>query len=458
MLLRIGCLLTCVVGFSCTEPLDDEELVAEVTRPAVAQAHGMTSTAETIYYWNDVLLEAFRRQGGAPTTLSHAAAMVHTGRFDVLASVWLVKGEPLFYDAYSGIVSVDPIVDDDLAVGLAARDLLVAAFPAHQSFIQQRFVQRHGSASQPEAQQLAAAVVAAIDRSSDYSLPGPPYVLGGVPGAWRPTGNGCNAASDAVTPNWGAISPFTMPSSSAFRQPPPGGHTTYAGLLASSLYAGQFNEVKELGRSNSTTRTAAQTQIAWFWANDLDGTYKPPGQLLEHTRIVVEPLLEEPVKVSRVFALVSLAMADAGIAAWDEKYLTSIDLWRPQSAIREAHTDNNPATVQDLNWQPLSANRTGVHFSPCFPAWVSGHATFAAAWAGIMRSQFGDARRFTATTEDPHALGVVRTFTSFTAAAAENARSRIYLGVHYQFDADDGLRTGYAIADYARQNYLLPYF
>jgi len=247
-----------------------------------------------------------------------------------------------------------------------------------------------------------------------------------------------------VDPHWGLVRPFVMSSTTQARQPLPGGYATYSALLASSLYASQFNDVKSLGRANSTTRTADQTQTAFYWANDANGTYKPPGQLLDHTRVVAQSRITTTVPLARLFAQVSLAMGDAAIAAWDQKYLTTIDLWRPITAIQQADTDNNPATDPETTWVPLGN-------TPCFPAWVSGHATFAAAWAGVMRNQFGDALSYTAGTDDPNAVGMTRTFTSFTQAATENARSRIYLGVHYQFDADDGMATGTSIANLAVQ-------
>jgi PAP2 superfamily len=295
------------------------------------------------------------------------------------------------------------------------------------------------------ASQLADTVVNAMKaaRADDGADDPAGYIPDNVPGAWRPT-DGCTA----VTPVWGNVRPFAMTSGSQFRRPPPA--VDYPTLLASSTYASQLAEVRNLGRDDPSTRTADQTQAAWFWANDLDGTYKPPGQLLAHTRIVAEAQLTDGLQTARLFALVSLAMADAGIAAWDMKYLTSFDLWRPETAIQLAPV--NP----DQTWEPLSADRNGVSFSPCFPAWVSGHATFGAAWAGIMRSELGDNITFIATTEDPHAVGVTRTFNSFTTAATENARSRIYLGVHYQFDADDGTATGYNIANHIYNNYLRP--
>ncbi|MEU7281424.1 phosphatase PAP2 family protein [Streptomyces sp. NPDC045431] len=109
------------------------------------------------------------------------------------------------------------------------------------------------------------------------------------------------------------------------------------------------------------------------------------------------------------------------------------------SAIRDGGVD--PA------WKPLSANRAGVNTTPCFPAWASGHAAFAGAWAGIMQRFFdGDGVSFSLTTEDPHAPVRTRSYTGFSQAARENADSRVYLGVHYPWDATDGLKLGEDVA------------
>src|SRR5262249_61118790 len=106
-------------------------------------------------------------------------------------------------------------------------------------------------------------------RNNDGSNNNTPYTPGTEPGAWRPTGsNGCNP----VTPNWGLVRPFALTSGSQFLPPRPGGFSTYPDLLQSSLYATQVNEVKQLGRFDSATRTPEQTTIALFWSNDVDGT------------------------------------------------------------------------------------------------------------------------------------------------------------------------------------------
>jgi membrane-associated phospholipid phosphatase len=376
---------------------------------------------------------------------------MHAAVYDTINSAWWTKRNATGtgFRNYLTLWLVDPAVDDDLAAGLTARDLLLDLFPAHSALINQTFTARHGAGTpQAAARRLADLVVNGYrsNRANDGSTPNPGYTPDGVPGAWRPTGHLCPAALD---PHWGGVKPFALTSGSQFRRPLPGGYTTYSALLNSSLYASNVAEVRSLGRSNSTTRTPAQTTIAWFWANDLDGTYKPPGQLLDHTRTVVQPRITDPVRVSRAFALVAMALADAGIAAWDQKYRTTIDLWRPETAIQQHATNPDPS------WRPLSADRNNVSFSPCFPAWVSGHATFAGAWGAVMKRVVGDVVSFAVGTEDPHLpAGTFKAYTSINQAAVENARSRIYLGVHYQFDADDGLASGNSVGQFVYTNKL----
>jgi hypothetical protein len=427
--------------------------------PAAAQTGG--ASASTIHYWNDTLLELYRRQGGGPGPLARAAALMHTGIFNALNTAdWSQRGwSGQGFDWYGARPAPQGnYVNEDAAAGLVARELLMQAFPAHQPYIRQRFEARNGAAPPNDAVDLANRTVAEIRRlrNGDGWDNLTPYPFESTVGAWQLTGQGCdNATTSPVNPTWGLVRPFTMSSPTQFRQSHPGGFTNHPALLASGLYATQLNEVKSLGRFDSTTRTAQQTQIAWFWANDLDGTYKPPGQLLTHTRIVAQQRgVTDPTRLARLFSHVSMALADAGIAAWDMKYRTWMDLWRPQTAIQQAASDGNPNTDPDAGWLPLSATQSNQRFSPCFPAWVSGHATFAAAWAGVLRTEFGDSANVTLTTEDPHAQGVTRTFATFTQAAVENAESRIHLGVHYRFDADAGLAAGFAIGAQARNTTL----
>jgi hypothetical protein len=409
---------------------------------------------DSVTHWNSVLLKVVRDVGGAPGPIARGGAMMHGAIHDAVNSI-APTHEPCIRT-----IDANPDASIDAAVAHAAHDALAAAFPDTRiDLIAERtnaLAGLPGTAAQLAAGKAAgkaAALAMVAERENDGADAVAPYVAGNRPGDWRPTSSG-----PAAGPHWPEVRPFAMEYGSQFRPPRPGGFESKAEMLRSPEYAAQYNEVKNLGAKNSP-RTTDQTNIALFWANDLDGTYKPPGQLFEITRIVSEQRGLSVLENARLFALVALAMADAAVVAWDAKYARNIDLWRPESAIRDAMLDPNPATQPDSGWVPLSQDRLGVPFSPPFPAYVSGHATFGAAHAGIMRRYFGtDNVTFTATTEDPHPLvqGHTRTFNSFTAAALENARSRVYLGVHFQWDGDHGFHSGNALAEYVYATKLRP--
>ncbi|QLQ38929.1 vanadium-dependent haloperoxidase [Micromonospora robiginosa] len=418
-----------------------------VQSPAAAVSPGFDHTI----YWNDVLLKTYRAVGGPPTVLARAGAMMHLAMWDATASLSGTQS------AYLGKVSRLPnwSYDLDMNVDAAAVKVLRAVFPTRDFTADYQGARVFPPIGEPGPEGWSTSVGDGTAqnminaRANDGSGNNTAYTPTIAAGQWRPTEAGTVAAS----PNWGRVTPFALTSSSQFRPSLPGGFTTITSMLTSSTYATQVNEVRNYGGSTSTLRTADQTQAAFFWANDLNGTYKPPGQLFEHTQIIAKA--KGTAATSRLFALVAMAMADASIAAWDAKYETTIDLWRPDTAIEEPQSDGNAATTPNKAWEPLSTAADGTHFSPNFPAYISGHATFAGAWAGVMKRFYGtDAVTFTATTEDPKASGVQRTFTSFSAAANENALSRLWLGVHYRWDADAGLATGDAVANRVFSNYL----
>lgn len=93
----------------------------------------------------------------------------------------------------------------------------------------------------------------------------------------------------------------------------------------------------------------------------------------------------------------------------------------------------------NATWEPLGADRSGAPFTPCFPAWTSGHANFTAAWATAMKHFFGrDDVSFTAHSEDPHTIKAYRRMDSFSQVAQEGEFSRLWLGVRFRWDAEGG--------------------
>ncbi|BEL05510.1 hypothetical protein Q0Z83_037010 [Actinoplanes sichuanensis] len=435
--------------------------LAVTARPAQAAPVG-----DHVIFWNNVLLKTYRTAGGAPGPLARSGAMVHNAMFNAVNTINCHKTGT--YDDFNCLAidytGFNPITnwanpDVETAIDYAAYTVLTSLYPnigfsgdlaAAQDGIAVDAAQQQGRSVGAKAGQN---MISNRDPLADQSGLTTAYTLVNEPGYWRPTGSG-----NAVTPNWGKVTPFSRYGEaykSSFRPTPPGGYATMSSLLASGAYATQVNVVKSLGRATGSSRTADQTQAAWFWANDLDGTYKLPGQHFAHTQVVSAGRGLDQMANLRLFALVSAAMADAAVVASDANYQTPIDLWRPESAIQLAGTDNNAATTADATWKPLSADRNGVGFSPASPSWVSGHATVGSAWAETMKRYFGtDEITFTGGTDDPHAVGVTRTFTTLSAAAMENARSRIYLGVHYSWDVTQGYTAGTKVGTYVSNKLL----
>jgi PAP2 superfamily len=411
---------------------------------------------DAVIEWNNVYLEAIRRKGGAPCPIARAGAMMHAAMYDAVNSI------DNTHQPYLSKIPAPLSSSAEAAAAQAAYVILSHIYPEQRAMFDLNLEDSLNRISAEDSIQnvqsgqqvgIATAYAMIAQRTYDGSENNTPYTPGNNAGDWRPTGSG-----DAVTPNWFQVHPFTMTSGSQFRPSRPAGYATKKQLLSSPEYAAQFNEVQQLGSKDSAQRTDEQRQIAFFWANDLDGTYKPPGHLFRMTQIVSQQRQLSLAENARLFALVGLALGDAGILAWDAKYATDLDLWRPETAVRLANTDGNPATVKDEAWEPLSVMRDGTtRFSPPFPAYVSGHATFGATHAGIMRNFFGtDNVTFKLDTEDPSVPGVQRSFNSFSSAALENGRSRVYLGVHFQWDADAAYVSGTHLADYVFANFLQP--
>ncbi|MFH9299042.1 DNRLRE domain-containing protein [Streptomyces sp. NPDC017520] len=452
------------IGIRATDEADTKAYKIFASGDAPSNGPSMLVTYEVpadpvqdhVTYWNDVLQATYRQIGGAPGPLARAGAMMHGAIYDAANSAQCAQGSTkCLGDAYLvKVASSGELPDINSAIDHAAFDVLRSVYPQRnfdedlakaRATIPAGVTGAQRAAGTSVGQQAAAAMIQ--DRQSDGATSNTSYTPSTAPGQWRPTGSG-----NAETPGWGLLKPFGMASGSQFR---PKSLATLAGsseVLRSAEYAKQVNQVKSLGKSDSTQRTADQTQAALFWANDLDGTYKPPGQLFEFTQTVSRDRGLSVTANAKLFALTAFAMADASIVAWDAKYRTDLDLWRPESAIR-LDGDGNAATTVDPNWQPLSQNHQGNHFSPAFPAYVSGHATFGGAWAKAMEQWFAtDDITFTGTTNDPHATGVTRTFSSFSAAANENAVARVWLGVHYDWDGTEGVTSGADAAAYVAAN------
>src|SRR5262249_34768826 len=159
---------------------------------------------------------------------------------------------------------------------------------------------------------------------------------------------------------------------------------------------------------------------AMFWGYDRPGMGAPPSLYNQIVQVIAAQEHNNLVQDARLFFLVNIAQADAGISAWDCKYVD--DFLPPITAIRPAGEDGNPNTAADPTCAAIGSPGGGKvpNSTPPFPAYVSGHATFGGAVFEVLKNFYGtDQMNFTIGSDE--LPGVMRSFTSFSQAAAENA-------------------------------------
>jgi hypothetical protein len=227
-----------------------------------------------------------------------------------------------------------------------------------------------------------------------------------------------------------------LTSGSQFRPPAPPS-------LKSFAWAADFNLVKAIGSANSRVRTPKQTETAKFWGYG-PGSSTPPGHWNQVAQAVLRSRTTSIEENSRLFALLNIAMADAGIVSWDCKYV--FNFWRPIAAIREAATDGNSLTTADPNWTPLLE-------TPPFPEYTSGHSTFSAA-AAVALAHFFKTDRMPFTVGSDDLPTVQRSYERFSEAAIESGLSRIYGGIHFMAANIYGLSTGTSVGLYVSSHVL----
>lgn len=393
------------------------------------------SGPDVVLFWNEVLLQAVRADRTPPPLAARNMAMVHAAIYDSVNAIARTH-RPYYVEA-----APRPGASLELSASIATHRILVELYPRQVPFFDAALddccADLRDAAVRNDGVLLGQYVAEKILdwRRYDGASVQTAYSSGTAPGLWQPTPPGFRPA---LLPQWPRLKCFAMKSGSQFRPPAAPG-------LTSTSYTINFNEVKALGSAWNSARTPEQTEIAWFWA-DGDGTVTPPGHWNRVAQTVARERRTSPAENARLFAMLNIALADAGIASWDCKFAYSY--WRPVQAIRQAGADGNPETIPDPSWTPLLT-------TPPFPSYTSGHSTFSGAAAAALSTYFGtDDIRFASTSES--APGVTRYFPSFSAAAAEAGRSRIYGGIHWEFDNTEGLACGRDVGLYVGRHFLQP--
>ena len=259
---------------------------------------------------------------------------------------------------------------------------------------------------------------------------------------WQPTPP---AYMDGIEPHWNKIRPFVIDSANQFKPEPPPPFSMEEG---SEFY----KEVKEVyDVSNEITAKGDESEeiaIAQFWdcnpyvsvtrGHLMFATKKitPGAHWIGIAKIAARKSGSYFYKTAMTYTQTSIAIADAFISCWDEKYRSN--LIRPETLINE-HFDDS--------WQPVLQ-------TPPFPEYTSGHSVVSGAAATALTDIYGDNFAFDDDTELPYGLPV-RSFTSFNQAADEAAISRMYGGIHYRAAVEIGVKQGRDLGRFVVENLTL---
>jgi hypothetical protein len=250
-------------------------------------------------------------------------------------------------------------------------------------------------------------------------------------GRWVPTPP---AYSQAMEPHWCDIRPLLLDSAAQFDAPPP---PKYDMTDSTSEYCRQVMEVKRIGDS----LTDEQKHIAEFFDDNpfnlhvtghvmyATKKFSPPGHWMNIVGIAAEKSGADFSTTVASYTATSIALFDGFISCWKTKYKSNS--MRPETVINK---------YVDPNWRPFIQ-------TPPFPSYISGHSVISAASAEVMTHFFGDNFAYTDTSELE--FGVPnRSFKSFRHAADEASWSRLYGGIHYRADLEQGALVGQKIGDY----------
>jgi len=432
---------------------------------------------DQVLSWINCALEAIQSAGSngkpgvPPTTGSRLMAMLSTAMLDTRAAF---GDQVAFYKIDQNAPAAASV--DAALIGAAYR-ILSLELPGEQEILQKHYKSSLAnltgtSQSIHSGLALGSGIADQIRslRSNDGSTNNTPYQppTNSLPGyVWMPAATGPTAGA-ALGPNWGTVKPWGLDSEVTHRTNGLQGRPD----VNLDLYARDLAEVRLYGGLTNTAtttsrRNADQTDIALFWAYDRPDTYRPYGQLFDIATEIATNQATTPANNARLFANLSVAMADAVTVAWKEKYDNVQP--RPWDVITGGFSDEDGSdlTVRDKEWKSLLSSINGVQ-SPPFPDFISGHSVMGGVFASVMTHFFGDKLVWSTTSQDlpgksrsfdgriaNGSLGDISSVTSsslwkdnsFFEAGLENAIGRVYGGVHVREACEDSFLLGVAIGN-----------
>lgn len=343
------------------------------------------------------------------------------------------------YKPYLGTITAPHNASAEAAAVAAAYGVLSNYFPASLSTLNAAYAGSLAAIPDGPAktagiatgQAAAAAMIAA--RANDGSSPLEFFLpTSSNPGVWQLTPS-CTAAGGLFF-NWQNVTPFGVRSASQFFLVPPPS-------LKSGRYTRAYDEVKEVGDVNSTERPQDRTDVAVFYAEEV-----PVAIFNDAARQITTAKPRSLSENARDFALINMAISDAAVATFYNKYL--YNFWRPETAIHDAGDDGNDKTTPDPNFKPLIT-------TPCFPSYPSAHGTLSNAAREVMEKIYGDGP-FSITLSTPALPGVTLHYSRLEEITDDISDARVYGGIHFRTDQDAGALLGIRIGDYIYNHKLRP--
>jgi len=370
---------------------------------------------------------------------------MHIAMFDAINSI------EERYTPYLGQVRASHGASAEAAAAAAARDVLVAIYPAQQAAFDALLASQLAGMPPGQARQGIAIGHASAKAVLDWrqndgwpatqaaaTTPDMTFVLPPFPGLWQPTPPANSLATFTFYRN---VRPFAMLTSTEFLPPPPP-------TLTSARYAADFNEVKVLGSVNSVVRTPEET----LWAQVHAGVNTQIGFFHVWNRVAGDVAQRSGLSLidtARTFVLLTVALHDGLQTSFTSKF--TYGLWRPVTAIRRADEDLNPATDQDAGWTPLLP-------TPTYPSYAGNAACLSAASARALQIALDrDDIPFTVTYPRTGSLPTeTRDYTGFSDLARQEARSRVLGGLHFTFDNDASRAYCVKVPELVAESLMLP--
>lgn len=401
--------------------------------------------------WNKLLLEVERfTPGYKPPVSARSTAYIGLTAYEAF-----VHGMPEEFNSFSGVFDglnlpqPDPNKAYDWEVCLNAA--YEAAFyyyfpvaPASQQFqilaqanrLRKRLEEQTSQQVYNQSAQLGAEIAHAIYEWSKKDHWGHEaylknndinYVPVAGSGLWRPT---YPDYSPALLPHWGKVRTFAASAADRVAAP-----LQFSEDPSSALYQ-QAKATQDLVNKIKNGEKKEDRWVAEFWSDDCPIlTFTPAGRWISIANQVVEKEKVPLYYAVYTYAKVGMALCDAGIRCWGEKYVHNCE--RPIDYIRRV--------MNDANWNTIMCpDGSGQYYTPNFPTYPSGHATFSAAAAEVLTNLYGDDYAMIDRCHENRTefQGAPRAFNSFYEMAYENAYSRIPIGVHFAMDSEAGTDLG----------------